>query len=290
MNAIPPATSAPSTPAQPAAATPIAWPLRAWMGVEVLFGLAAIGAVFLRPDQTATNFAWPIAATVMAAVLGAFYLASALLFVVPIFQRRWEDVRVMILPTALFAATMCLTTLLHWDKFSHGTRPFAVWLASYVLPPPIFGLLYAWHQRRARPVGSAVGQPLPARARAFLRVNGLATVTVALAVYAWPALLTARGPWPLTPLTLRALCGWLVGVGLLQAAMAWENDWRRVRLATAMLLLLPPALCVQLMRFGAEVDWANPAVWVLLLDLTAAGLVAAWLWSAPRASRGAGDA
>lgn len=274
-----------SSPDDAAAEPPIAWPLRAWMAVEVAFGLAAIGAVFLRPDQTATNFAWPIAATVMAAVLGAFYLASALLFVVPLFQRRWPDVRVMILPTAIFAAMMCLTTFLHWDKFSHGTRPFAVWLASYVLPPPIFGLLYAWHQRRARPVGTDVAAPLPARARSFLRANGLATVAVAAVLFAWPALLVPHGPWPLTPLTLRALCSWLIGVGLLQASMAWENDWRRVRLATAMLLLLPPALFVQLMRFGAEVDWSNAAVWVLLLDTTAAGLVAAWLWSAPRARR-----
>lgn len=287
----PSTTDLPARRAGDADSTPVAWWLRAWMVVEVFFGLAAISSIFLKPGNTATNFAWPIPATVMAATLGAFYFASALLFVLPLFERRWANVRVMILPTAVFAAMMCLTTFLHWSKFSLWTLPFNVWLASYVLPPPIFAAAYAWHQRRALPVGTAVVDRLPAGARTFLRTNGLAVVAGALTLYAVPSLLVPRGPWPLTPLTLRALCSWLIGVGLLQVWMAWENDWHRVRLATAMLLLLPPALIVQLSRFRTEVDWANMALWILLADVTAAGLVAAWLWIVARragvdASRG----
>lgn len=258
--------------------TPIAWWLKAWMVVEIGFGLASIRSVFVHPDQTATNFAWPIAATVMAATLGAFYFASALLFVLPLLERRWDRVRVMMLPTLVFATMMCVTTALHWPKFSLGTLPFQVWLASYVLPPPIFAAAYAWHQRRALPVGDATAAPLPAAARAFLRVNGWAVVAIAAVLFAAPSLLVERGPWPLTPLTLRALCSWLIGVGLLQAFMAREDDWPRVRLATAMLLLLPPALAVQLARHTAEVDWAHPALWLLVGDVAAAGVVAAWLW------------
>lgn len=292
-------TSAASTPSTPTTTDrpaprmlhgdgpPVAWWLRAWMVVEIGFGLAAISSIFLKPGNTATNFAWPIPATVMAATLGAFYFASALLFVLPLFERRWANVRVMILPTAVFATTMCVTTFLHWSKFSLGTLPFNVWLASYVLPPPIFAAAYVWHQRRALPVGQAIHEPLPSAARAFLRFNGLAVVAAALTLYAVPSLLVPRGPWPLTPLTLRALCSWLIGVGLLQVWMAWENDWRRVRLATAMLLLLPPALFLQLARFGAEVDWTNAALWLLVADLTAAGLVAVSLWIWARRSANA---
>lgn len=284
----PSTTDGPTRHAGDAVGTPVAWWLRAWLAVEVFFGLAAISSIFLRPDQTATNFAWPIPATVMAATLGAFYFASALLFVLPLFERRWENVRVMILPTAVFATAMCVTTFLHWSKFSLWTLPFNVWLASYVLPPPIFAAAYAWHQRRALPVGTAVDGRLPTAARTFLRSNGLAVVAVALTLYVVPSLLVPRGPWPLTPLTLRALCSWLIGVGLLQVWMAWENDWRRVRLATAMLLLLPPALYVQLARFRTAVDWSNLALWILLADVTAAGLVAVWLWLTVR--RDAGEA
>ena len=77
---------------------PIAFPLRAWLAVEVLFGVGAVLAVGLAPADTATNFAWPIQPVVMAAVLGAFYITSAPLFLFPLLAKRWEMDRVMILP------------------------------------------------------------------------------------------------------------------------------------------------------------------------------------------------
>src|SRR5687767_15895209 len=129
--------------------TPIAWPLRAWLAVEVLFGIGAVMAIGVSPADSATNFSWPIQPVVMAAVLGAFYMSSALLFLLPFFAKRWEMIRVMILPTAIFSTVQLIATFLHWDKFSVGTTPFYVWFASYLLPPPIFVAAYVWHQRRA---------------------------------------------------------------------------------------------------------------------------------------------
>jgi hypothetical protein len=98
--------------------TPIAFPLRAWLAVEVLFGIGAVLAVGLAPAETETNFAWPINPVVMAAVLGAFYMTSAPLFLLPLFAKRWEMIRVMILPTALFSTIQLAATFLHWDKFT----------------------------------------------------------------------------------------------------------------------------------------------------------------------------
>src|SRR5687767_12923163 len=129
--------------------TPIAWPLRVWLAVEVLFGIGAVLAIGVSPADSATNFAWPIQPVVMAAVLGAFYMSSALLFLLPLFAKRWEMIRVMILPTGIFSTIQLIATFLHWEKFSVGTTPFYVWFASYLLPPPIFVAAYLWHQRKA---------------------------------------------------------------------------------------------------------------------------------------------
>src|SRR5690349_14772915 len=140
--------SAPNPTERPPA-TPIARPLRAWIAVEVGFGLLAILSIARAPERTATNFAWPIKPDVMAAALGAFYLASALLFVPVLFARSWQEIRATILPTVAFTTAMLVTTFLHWDKFSVGTAPFYVWFASYLLPPPILVALYWWHEHRA---------------------------------------------------------------------------------------------------------------------------------------------
>ncbi|HEY9827858.1 MAG TPA: hypothetical protein V6D19_20660 [Stenomitos sp.] len=258
--------------------TPISLPLRIWFGVEVLFGIAAIGAVFLRPEATATNFAWPIKPAVMAATFGAFYFSVGLLFVLGMLARRWQQVRAISLPAAVFTAFMLLTTFLHWDKFSVGTAPFYVWFASYLLPPPIFTALYIWHQKQSAPVGTAGQQPLPRMIVQFWFINGLAWIGGALLFYGFPPLLMAITPWKTTPLTVRALCGWLIGVGLLQTCMAWEGDWQRVRIGTTMLVILPFALGFQLWRFRTQVQWSNLPLWILLVDFGIAALLSIGLW------------
>jgi hypothetical protein len=260
--------------------TPVRLPLRLWMAVEVFFGLAAISTVFLRPQDTENSFAWPIQPTVMAAALGAFYLSSALIFVLPLFATRWQQVRVMVLPSAAFSTVMLAATVLHWDKFSVGTFPFLIWFASYVLPPPIFVGLYLWHQRDAAPVGVGVRTPIVPWIRSLLGVNGAALSALALIVFAVPDLLISVAPWEFTPLTTRALCGWLLAVGLLQVSMAWEGDWFRARLATAMLIVLPIAVAVQLARYADQVDWGNVALWALIADLAVVAAVCGYLWVA----------
>jgi hypothetical protein len=247
--------------------TPVSKGLRAWLVVEVLFGLAAILAVFLFPEQTDTNFAWPAKPPVTAAVMGAFYVSAGALFAGSFFVPSWERLRVIVLPSLVFTATELLVTFLHWDRFKVGTLPFYVWFESYLLPPPIFGLLYWWQQRRSSPVGSGITAPLAPWLRALLLVDGAVLTLLFGAVLVAPGLLVAAGPWPFTPLTARALSGWGISLGLLLLSMAAENDRHRVRLATLMPLALAPALLVQLMRFGAEVRWANPWLLLFLADV-----------------------
>lgn len=258
--------------------TPIGWPLRVWMGVEVMFGLASILTIFLRPENTTTNFAWPIKPDVMAATLGAFYLASAIIFILPLFARTWESVRPMVIPTAIFSTMMLLATVLHWAKFSTSTNAFYVWLASYVLPPPIFAILYWWHQRRSASVGRDRKQPIARWAQRFLRGNGMILAGVALSMFVIPMLLQRIGPWAITPLTGRALCGWLIGVGLLEAWLGWEGDWQRMKLSSTMLIVLPFAILMQLLRFRDQVQWTNLALWLLLADTAAIATLMFYLW------------
>jgi hypothetical protein len=259
-------------------ATPIWWPLRVWMVVEIVFGLLAILTIFFDPGNTATNFAWPIKPDVMAATLGAFYAASAIIFILPLFARTWQQVRAMIIPTAVFSTAMLLATFLHWDKFSVGTVPFYVWFASYLLPPPIFATLYWWHQRQSAPVGAGIAAPLPGWVRVFLRINGALVAGLALLLFLAPALLQPAAPWSFPPLTVRTLSGWLLGVGLMQVWMSLEGDWQRIKLATTMLMLLPVTLLFQLLRYSGEVEWSSVVLWALLADVLAVAAILLALW------------
>jgi hypothetical protein len=243
--------------------TPIALPLRVWFAVEVFFGVSAVLSIGLDPANTRTNFAWDVQPVVMAAVLGAYYIASALLFLLPLFARRWEMIRVMILPTALFSTAELITTVLHWSRFSIGTIQFTGWFLSYALPPPIFVGFYLWHERRARGVTSvAPSEPLPPDVRSALLHWGGALAILTIFFFIFPQALIAIAPWPMTPLTARAFDSWLLAVAALMLSMAYENHRTRVLLGTPMLILLFPVVTIQIARYADQVNFANVALFV----------------------------
>ena len=266
-------TSPPAATLERAKSLPAWWPLRFWLGVEVLFGLASSAAIFLNPGGSLANFAWPIKPDVMAATLGAIYFSTLFTLVPSVFIGVWQNVRVLVLPGAVFTTVLLIATYLHWDKFSTTTIPFYVWFASYLLPPPVFAAMYWWHQSRSQPVGTDIGRPLPGAVRAFLLVNGLAVTVFVVVAFAVPTILIQIAPWTFTPLTARAFCGLVSLVSVVQICMAWENDVSRARIAAPMLVAFPLALGIQLFRFSAEVQWANLALWVFVLDAVLTALV-----------------
>lgn len=256
----------------------VAWPLRAWFGAEVFFGVASSAALFLSPENSAENFAWPIKPAVVAAVFGGIYFSALITMAWCLATRTWEHVRAVVLPAAVFTAVMLIPTILHLEKFLTQSVPFWIWLASYVLPPPIFVACYVWQQRRSAPPGSAVTAPLPDWARTALLVNGSALVVFAAVVMVAPQLLIAIAPFTMTPLTARAFAGYLSLASLMQISIARENDWPRVRIATSLLLALPVAVGFQLARYASEVAWDNLALWVFLADVAGVAALCAWLW------------
>lgn len=255
----------------------ISFPLRAWLFVEVLFGVAAVLAIGVTPADTATNFAWHITPTVMASLLGAFYITSAPLFLLPMLAKRWEMIRMMILPAALFCTVQLAATFLHWDKFSVGTFPFYVWFASYLLPPPIFVALYFWHQKRKQDATSANQDPIPAWLRLALLILGGGLTLIAVITFFIPNFLIPIFPWQLTPLTARSLSGWLIAVGTLMLSMRFENNMTRARLATPMLILILPSILLQLNRFSSEVNWSSPTLWIGFILFALTGLCGLYL-------------
>lgn len=258
--------------------TPVLWWVRAWLVAEIGFGVAAIGSISLAPAETATNFAWTIRPVVTAALIGGFYLAVAGLFTAAVLVRTWEQMRVMVLPALLFTSAQLLTTVLHWDKFSLGSTAFVVWLASYLLPPPIFAAAWVVQQRRALEAGnptSIEARPLARGLRLGMILIGTILVVDAVRLYVEPARLIAEAPWTLTPLSARVVLGWILAVGAMLLAAGYENDVRRSRVLAPFLILLLPTIVLEVGRFPDEVDWSHPRIAInaaLLVALCGIGL------------------
>jgi hypothetical protein len=255
---------------------PVAPAFRLWLGAEVLFGVLTLLSLGRFPEDTAEKFAWPIEPTVMATALGAFYVSLTPVLVLALLARRWQNIRVIVLPAFVFTTVELLATLVHWDRFSVGTAPFTAWLISYVVPPPVFLAGYLWHQHRGRPAPPA--DPLPGwLRRTFLGIGALLSLEAVVA-FVHPHWLMDSFPWALTPLTARVLSGWLLLTGTLLLSIAREDDRTRARLASPFLVLALPALVVQVLRYRDQVDAGSPRLWtglVLFAVLAACGVVLA---------------
>ncbi len=253
--------------------SPIGLALRLWFVAEVIFGVLAVLSVTLDPANSATRFAWDIKPVVTAAILGAFYASVAPVFVLAALARRWEMVRVIVWPAIVFTSLELLATWLHWPKFLHGQPGFAVWYASYLLPPPIFLVLYFRQQRKA--VEGAGIEPMSTPLRSVLFGFGALLAAEGLYSFVNPAHLIEYQAFAITPLTARAAAGWLTALGLMMASMAREGTRDSARIASPFLILPLPLIAIQMARFSGDVDWHHPRLFAMAAVFAISALLGA---------------
>ena len=118
----------------------------------------------------------------------------------------------------------------------------------------------------------SIEDQMPSWLRSTLLILGSLLSLIAILAFFLPNLLIPIFPWKLTALTARSLSGWLVAVGTLMLSMRKENSRTRSRLATPMLMLVLPALLLQMGRYANEVNWASPTLWIGLLIFALTGI------------------
>lgn len=236
---------------------------RGVLGLEVFFGMASLATIGFFPEDTGTKFAWEIKSVAMASVLGGLYFAFTPTLILQFLARRWEMIRVIIPAAFAFTTAEMVATALHWDLFFIGTLRFNIWLASYLLPPPLLLAMYLYQEKRSP--HPPVESPLPKGLRTLFFGLGAILTLDALIAFVSPDYLISSFPWALTPLTARVLSGWVLVIGTLLLSMARENDRDRVRLASPVLILLLPAVGTQVVRYREQIDLGHPRLWANLI-------------------------
>lgn len=236
---------------------------RVFLLVSMVLVLLAGLQLFVFGTETERFFAWTIASPLTAAFLGASYLASVPLTWLGARRRAWVDTRLSIPSIVVFTALTLLVTLVHLDRFHFGEGGSAevaawAWIVIYVADPLIWiGVLAA--QRRAPGQDPPRTDRLPRAVRAGLALQAGVLVGLGIALLVAPAAVADAWPWPLTPLTGRAIGAWLVGLGVSAALAAREDDRRRVQVAMISWVTLAVLQAAALARFGDQVDWGGAA-------------------------------
>ena len=163
-----------------------------------------------------------------AMVLGSVYLGGAYFFVRVTYAQRWHEVAGGFLPVATFASLMAIATVLHWDRFRHGTVAFAVWTALYFTTPVILVVIFMRNQRLDE-VGETPGLELPPSAAAFIVAGAVLSALMSASLYLFPDRLITVWPWTLTELTARML-GAIFALGIAGFGVLRDRRWSSARI------------------------------------------------------------
>jgi hypothetical protein len=200
-------------------ATPVA--VRWVAGVIVFFLVDAVQLLLLVPNRSSQLFAWPIAPDFSAYVLASAYTAGAYFFVRVAMGAPWERVVAGFAPVTLFVWLVGIATLLHLDRFRDGSLPFLAWVTLYAASPFGIPLLTYLASRAAGADGK--GEPLPKVLRATMAATGSVVIAGALWVFADPTGFADDLPWPMTPLTTRAVMAVIALFGSVWVSVAIDG-------------------------------------------------------------------
>lgn len=255
-------------------------------GMRLMLAAAAV-LVFLvgiplnlLPLQTDTFFAWTIGTPLTAAFLGAAYWSSCVLEALAARERVWVNARIAVPAVFLFTLLTLIVTLVHLDRF-HLNAPQLItrlgtyiWILVYAVVPIILGVLW-FLQERAPGTDPPRKYPAPPWLRLVTIVQAVVMIPVGIALLLVPMSVAPIWPWALTPLTGRAIGAWVFAIGVAAAQAAWENDLRRLFLASLAYMAIGVLELIAVVRFAGDMNWSSPSAWVyivFLLSFVAVGI------------------
>jgi hypothetical protein len=217
--------------------------------------------LFLWPGQTDRRFAWTVAPTMTPMLMGAGYGSAALFWARVTAGRQWHAIGLGFLPTTVFAWMLLVATLLHWDKFHHGSGAFRLWLWVYLVTPVVVPAVWAWNRRRDPGVPDAADPISPPPVRAALVASGLTMLAIAAWLFLFPTSAIAAWPWSLTPLTARTVAAFVALPGVSWLLIAMDGRWSATKAVVETLALGLVFLLVAVARAWGEFDTSRPLTW-----------------------------
>lgn len=229
---------------------------RRWLAALVAPVVIAAGIILYGfPGRTAELFAWPIAPTMTPIVMGAGYLAATWYFYRLGRAQHWFTVSSVLGGVLAFTVAMLISTLLHWERFSHGKFTFWLWLVVYIVSPFAVATVLLMHRRHQ---DSPVQGPLiNAGMRVVFALVFASLLVLCVLMLLAPAVVIGWWPWKLTPLTSRVIGGWIAVLGVGGLLMCRSLQWLhwRAGIETGAIWFALIALALP----GAQADFLSPA-------------------------------
>jgi hypothetical protein len=239
--------------------------------------------LYFYPDDSGQRFAWQIQPRIQAMYVGAGYLGGAYLFIRVVFGKSWHRVAAGFLPVTAFTVSMLLLTILHWPTFDLRHFPFQLWLILYIVTPVLVPWLWL-HNRHMDPGVSEPGDLLvPVPVCWLMGAFGAVLLVFALVGFVFPNWLIGLWPWVLTPLSARAISGWIVLLGIGGLIIGRERRWSSWRIGLESIALWHVLVLVAAGFNVSNFTGGNLANWYIVsVFLVVVGMVGLYVWMESR--------
>lgn len=238
--------------------------------------------LFVFPTQTERYFAWTVASPMTATFLGAAYWSALVLELTAATARTWDEARVAVPAVFVFTVLTLIVTLVHLDLFHLDaslelrTRAVTVgWITIYALVP-VAMVVAAARQARVTGVIERAGE-LPRALRILLGGQAVVLLGLGIALLVAPTWADGAWPWPLTPLTARAVGAWLVGLGVASGHALLVDAPRPLRPLAFAGIAFAVLEAVALARYGEELTWDGLPAVGYVAGLVVIGGTGVWL-------------
>jgi hypothetical protein len=244
--------------------------------VIVPFLVLAFAVLYPAPVDTGHLFAWHIQPDLTGMVLASAYLGGAYFFARAAAARAWHTIKAGFVSICVFATLMGVSTVLHWDKFRHGSIAFWLWALLYFTTP--FLVLWTWLRNRSHDRPADLNDlRLPGAAVWVIAAVGTSAVATGLFLYLAPTAAISVWPWALTPLTARVL-GAVFCLGLAGAAAPLDRRWSTARLPLQVAGIMVLLMLVAGIREHGSLDSTRPLTWMITAGFLTALVAGAALY------------
>ena len=249
--------------------------------VAAVAGMAGT-VMFVAPEDTDRYFSWPIGPPPLAALVGSFYLSSALTFAVIGRRVDWSAARGVCFGILAFTLPTLAATANHTQLFDWGRWQALAWVALFVGSPITF-TSFLYQLRGRAPAGP--GNELPSWTRALLGVLAVAYFMLGVGLLLTPGDVQDGSPFALPGLSGRFVGSWCLFLCVLAGFSLWRNRAHEARIPILALVIWPMAAILAALRMFDDLQPPSRRSGYLVMVAVLAALAAASLAGLPRSAR-----
>jgi hypothetical protein len=180
-----------------------------------------------------------------------------------------------------FATLMGISTILHWDRFNHGSFAFWTWVFLYFTTPFLVPAVW-WRNRKTDPgTPDSRDRLVPLGVCWAIGISGAGAVLIGLLFFLQPAFMIGVWPWKLTPLTACVMGTLFALAGVGAICIARDARWSAVRIAFQSQMIALVLILLAIVFSWSNFNQANPLTWVfvtgMLVLLVASPLFYLWM-------------